>query len=97
MLNWVKASLSNKMYEKVDITDFTTSFKNGLAFCALIHQFNPKCIKFEKLNAFETEANIRLLIYATNVLLNFDNLLSFNDFINASERAIILLIAECFP
>ncbi|MES1922597.1 hypothetical protein MHBO_004113, partial [Bonamia ostreae] len=96
LLKWTKNSLTKKIYEKVKIDDFGKSWSNGLAFCALIHQFNPKSIKFEKLSPFESDANIRLGIYATNVLLNFDDLLNFNNYTESTENGKILIVSELY-
>ena len=36
-------------YSKVDVCDLSTSFRDGLAFCAIIHHFRPELIDFESL------------------------------------------------
>ena len=43
-------------YRDVDVRDMTSSWKNGLAFCALIHRFRPDLIDYDSLskeNVFE--------------------------------------------
>ncbi|XP_059176873.1 MICAL-like protein 1 [Physella acuta] len=37
-------------YEHVNIVNFTTSWRNGMAFCALIHRVNPNLIDYDSLD-----------------------------------------------
>ncbi|XP_037316029.2 protein-methionine sulfoxide oxidase mical3a-like [Pungitius pungitius] len=47
-------------YRGVAVSDLTTSWKNGLALCALIHRHRPDLIDFNSLNASSVEDNTRL-------------------------------------
>jgi len=47
-----------KGYKNVKITDFTTSFKDGYAFCAIMHKFNPELIDLNTLNPNNPEDNL---------------------------------------
>ena len=40
LLMWVQNTL--KAYPSIKVTNFTKSWHNGMAFCALIHKFRPK-------------------------------------------------------
>lgn len=44
----------------VNITNFSGSFSNGLAFCALIHKFNPDKFDYNSLSAENREYNFQL-------------------------------------
>merc|ERR1712168_1172356 len=47
-------------YENVKISNFTTSWSDGLAFCALIHHFFPQSFDFSRLSAENRKANYEL-------------------------------------
>ncbi|KAL7885421.1 hypothetical protein AOLI_G00057160 [Acnodon oligacanthus] len=47
-------------YRGVDVTDLTTSWKSGLALCALIHRQRPDVIDFDSLNEVDCARNNQL-------------------------------------
>ncbi|XP_041051316.1 F-actin-monooxygenase mical1 isoform X5 [Carcharodon carcharias] len=47
LLSWCKQHTEG--YKNVKVVDLTTSWKSGLALCALIHHFRPGLINFESL------------------------------------------------
>ncbi|KAL7862614.1 hypothetical protein SRHO_G00115980 [Serrasalmus rhombeus] len=47
-------------YRGVDVTDLTTSWKSGLALCALIHRQRPDLIDFDSLNEADCARNNQL-------------------------------------
>ncbi|XP_053568035.1 EH domain-binding protein 1 isoform X2 [Bombina bombina] len=55
LLAWCKEV--TQTYRGVKITNFTTSWRNGLAFCALLHHFRPDLIDFKSLNPQDIKEN----------------------------------------
>ena len=45
---------------KYDITDFSYSFADGLAFCAILHAFFPAVIPYTELTPGDRERNFKL-------------------------------------
>ncbi|XP_041347503.1 smoothelin-like protein 1 [Gigantopelta aegis] len=58
MLNWTKAM--TKDYENIQITNFSSSWNNGLAFCALIHHFFPQAFDYNALSPKNRRYNFDL-------------------------------------
>ncbi|XP_059366869.1 protein-methionine sulfoxide oxidase mical3b isoform X8 [Carassius carassius] len=58
LLSWCQEQTHG--YMNVCVTDFTTSWRSGLALCALIHRFRPDLIDFASLEESEPELNGQL-------------------------------------
>ncbi|KAM5164941.1 EH domain-binding protein 1 isoform 3-T3 [Mantella aurantiaca] len=55
LLTWCKEV--TKTYRGVKITNFTTSWRNGLAFCAILHYFRHDLIDYKSLNPQDIKEN----------------------------------------
>uniref|UniRef100_T1EII1 Calponin-homology (CH) domain-containing protein n=1 Tax=Helobdella robusta TaxID=6412 RepID=T1EII1_HELRO len=58
MLEWCKEVTQG--YRGVKVTNMTTSWRNGMAFCALIHKFRPDLINFDSLSPLDIKSNCKL-------------------------------------
>ncbi|XP_052590673.1 EH domain-binding protein 1 isoform X4 [Peromyscus californicus insignis] len=55
LLAWCKEVTKN--YRGVKITNFTTSWRNGLSFCAILHHFRPDLIDYKSLSPQDIKEN----------------------------------------
>ncbi|XP_068116758.1 EH domain-binding protein 1-like protein 1 isoform X2 [Hyperolius riggenbachi] len=55
LLRWCQEVTAG--YRGVRIGNFTTSWRNGLAFCAILHHFHPESINFEELDPLNVNSN----------------------------------------
>ncbi|KAK0053519.1 protein-methionine sulfoxide oxidase MICAL2-like isoform X1 [Biomphalaria pfeifferi] len=60
LLRWCQRVLNTGKYRDVHIVDFTSSWRSGLALCALIHSFRPELIQNTLLMECEVAANNHL-------------------------------------
>ncbi|XP_056658042.1 F-actin-monooxygenase MICAL2 isoform X7 [Monodelphis domestica] len=58
LLTWCQKQTEG--YQHVSVTDLTTSWRSGLALCALIHRFRPELINFDSLNEEDAIENNQL-------------------------------------
>uniref|UniRef100_A0A4W5KC84 F-actin monooxygenase n=1 Tax=Hucho hucho TaxID=62062 RepID=A0A4W5KC84_9TELE len=58
LLTWCQKQTQG--YRGVDITNLTSSWKSGLALCALIHRLRPDLIDFDSLNEKDSAKNNQL-------------------------------------
>ncbi|KAJ1523620.1 hypothetical protein ONE63_001463 [Megalurothrips usitatus] len=58
LLHWLKKQVA--LYDSVHILDMTSSFKDGLALCAIIHRYRPDLIDFHSLKPDDIVANNQL-------------------------------------
>ncbi|CAH1791900.1 unnamed protein product [Owenia fusiformis] len=57
LLDWCKEVTQG--HKGVKVTNMTTSWRNGLAFCAVIHYFRPELINFESLSPHDVKGNCK--------------------------------------
>ncbi|XP_057176774.1 uncharacterized protein ehbp1l1b isoform X15 [Triplophysa rosa] len=55
LLEWCQEITKN--YKGIKITNFSTSWRNGLGFCALLHHFHPELIDFDALEPHNIKQN----------------------------------------
>ncbi|ETN85193.1 hypothetical protein NECAME_16868 [Necator americanus] len=58
LLRWVQSRIHG--YPNVNVTNFSSSWADGMAFCALIHRFAPEAFDFNKLDPKNRRQNFEL-------------------------------------
>nr|XP_040018535.1 protein-methionine sulfoxide oxidase mical2b isoform X5 [Gasterosteus aculeatus aculeatus] len=58
LLTWCQKQTQG--YRGVDVTNLTSSWRNGLALCALVHRQRPELIDYDSLNEEDVAANNQL-------------------------------------
>ncbi|XP_046400354.1 EH domain-binding protein 1 isoform X2 [Ischnura elegans] len=57
LLEWCKDITRD--YAGVKVTNLTTSWRNGMAFCAIIHHFRPDLLDYESLSPHDVKGNCK--------------------------------------
>jgi actinin alpha len=90
--------LTNKVagYNNVKIENFTKSFHDGLAFCALIHKMRPNLIPFDKLNKDEKVKNLNLAMDTAAKYCNVAKYLEANDIPKLDELSMVVYLSDWY-
>lgn len=77
---WISRVVAD--YENVHIENMSSSFKNGLAFCAIIHHFRPDLLDYSSLRPENILENNRLAFQVAEDELGVPSLLDPHDMLN---------------
>ncbi|XP_061608867.1 EH domain-binding protein 1-like protein 1 isoform X3 [Phyllopteryx taeniolatus] len=89
LLQWCQEVTAG--YAGVKVTDFGASWRNGLAFCALLHHFHPDLVDFDEVKAHDIEMNNKKA-FAAFESLGISRLLEPSDMVLLSvpDRLIVM-------
>jgi len=97
LLQWVRRK--TEPYKNVDVKDFSVSFQDGLAFCALIHRHRPDLLDYDKLTSADKLGNLNLAFDVALKHLDVPRLLDAEDIVNMprpDERSIMTYVAQLY-
>ncbi|KAG9040415.1 hypothetical protein FS837_000680 [Tulasnella sp. UAMH 9824] len=86
-------------YDEVNVQDFTFSWKDGLALCALIHRHRPDLIDYHSLNKTDRHGNTQLAFDVAEQHLGIPQLLEVADLCDVEkpdERSVMTYVASYF-
>jgi hypothetical protein len=86
LLLWLQRQTAG--YKGVKIKDFTSSFSNGLALCALVHRYRPDLIPYDQLKTDTKEDHLHNVVLAFKAAeqLGVDQLMDAEDIVAGGER-----------
>lgn len=86
-------------YEDVDVRDFSTSWNDGLAFCALLDIHRPDLIDYDSLDKSDHRGNMQLAFDIASKEIGIPDLLDVEDVCDVTrpdERSLMTYIAYWF-
>ncbi|XP_026332586.1 alpha-actinin, sarcomeric isoform X2 [Hyposmocoma kahamanoa] len=86
-------------YKNVNVQNFHLSFKDGLAFCALIHRHRPDLIDYSKLSKDNPLENLNTAFDVAEKYLDIPRMLDPDDLQNTAmpdERAVMTYISSYY-
>ncbi|XP_044053297.1 smoothelin isoform X2 [Siniperca chuatsi] len=83
LLDWCRAK--TRSYEHVDIQNFSSSWSNGMAFCALVHNFFPEAFDYSSLSPSNRRQNFEVAFSNAEKLVDCPQLLDVDDMVKMRE------------
>ncbi|XP_027521281.1 smoothelin isoform X1 [Corapipo altera] len=77
LLDWCRAK--TRGYEHVDIQNFSSSWSDGMAFCALVHNFFPDAFDYSKLTPQNRRHNFEVAFSSAETLVDCVPLVEVED------------------
>ncbi|KAK3084547.1 hypothetical protein FSP39_015151 [Pinctada imbricata] len=85
LLEWTKAMTKEYQEYGVEVTNFSSSWNNGMAFCALIHHFYPDSFDFSKLDPKQRRKNFTLAFDTAENVADIAPLLDVDDMVKMQK------------
>ncbi|XP_076843332.1 smoothelin isoform X2 [Brachyhypopomus gauderio] len=83
LLDWCRAKTRD--YQNVDIQNFSSSWSDGMAFCALVHNFFPEAFDYSALSPSNRRQNFDVAFKTAETLVDCPQLLDVDDMVRLRE------------
>ncbi|ERE87855.1 smoothelin isoform 1 [Cricetulus griseus] len=83
LLDWCRAK--TRGYEHVDIQNFSSSWSDGMAFCALVHNFFPEAFDYGQLSPQNRRQNFEMAFSSAETHADCPQLLDTEDMVRLRE------------
>lgn len=86
-------------YKNCNVQNFHLSFKDGLAFCALIHRHRPELLDYHKLSRDNPLENLNLAFDVAEKHLDIPKMLDAEDMVNSvkpDERSVMAYVSSYY-
>ncbi|XP_062037869.1 smoothelin isoform X1 [Lepus europaeus] len=83
LLDWCRAK--TRGYEHVDIQNFSSSWSDGMAFCALVHNFFPEAFDYAQLSPQNRRQNFEVAFSSAETHADCPQLLDTEDMVRLRE------------
>ncbi|KAM9118225.1 smoothelin isoform 1-T2 [Pangshura tecta] len=84
LLDWCRAK--TRGYEHVDIQNFSSSWSDGMAFCALVHNFFPEAFDYAQLTPQNRRRNFEVAFSSAEMLVDCMPLVEVEDMMIMGKR-----------
>ncbi|NWW23049.1 SMTL2 protein, partial [Falcunculus frontatus] len=77
LLDWCRSKTVG--YKHIDLQNFSSSWNDGMAFCALVHSFFPEAFDYNKLDPANRKRNFELAFTTAEKMAHCDRLIEVED------------------
>uniref|UniRef100_A0A8C5RPY9 Smoothelin like 2 n=1 Tax=Laticauda laticaudata TaxID=8630 RepID=A0A8C5RPY9_LATLA len=77
LLEWCRSKTIG--YKHIDLQNFSSSWSDGMAFCALVHSFFPEAFEYHTLDPTKRKENFELAFTTAEKMANCDRLIEVED------------------
>ncbi|KAM6463549.1 smoothelin-like protein 2 [Liasis olivaceus] len=77
LLDWCRSKTIG--YKHVDLQNFSSSWSDGMAFCALVHSFFPEAFEYHTLDPTKRKENFELAFTTAEKMASCDRLIEVED------------------
>lgn len=88
LLKWLQSKLNENsdLYHNTSITNFSSSWANGLSFCAIVHYFFPEAFEYSELESKNVEYNLELAFSTAEKLAGCCRLIDVEDMLMMGDK-----------
>ncbi|KAM6403125.1 smoothelin-like protein 2 isoform 2-T2 [Rhynochetos jubatus] len=84
LLDWCRSKTIG--YKHIDLQNFSSSWNDGMAFCALVHSFFPEAFDYNKLDPANRKQNFELAFTMAEKMAHCDRLIEVDDMMMMGHR-----------